>query len=49
MSKIAKCTCKSEYQDAKYGHGMRVHNLGKGKEKAGRKAKCTVCGNKVDA
>lgn len=27
-TKIAPCTCKSEYQDKLYGKGMRVHNHG---------------------
>ena len=41
-SEIKKCNCQSEYQDKKYGPGMRVHNVGK---KGGTKsAKCTVCG-----
>jgi len=31
--------CESEYQDKKYGKGLRVHNLGRDK------ATCTVCGN----
>jgi hypothetical protein len=37
---IKKCTCKSDYQDKKYGAGMRVHNLNKDETKA----VCTVCG-----
>lgn len=49
MTTIKECTCKSEYQDKKYGVNKRVMNLGKGKEKAGRKAKCTVCGRQHDA
>jgi len=26
-SKKMECTCKHEYQDKKYGKGIRVHNL----------------------
>lgn len=37
---VLKCTCKSEFQDAKYGAGMRVHNPQK---KEGYR--CTVCGS----
>lgn len=36
---IKKCTCVNEYQDRKYGKGMRVHTTGK---KDGDR--CTVCG-----
>lgn len=35
---IAKCDCKSEFQDKKYGKGMRVKNS----STAGYT--CTVCG-----
>lgn len=39
---LRKCNCAHEYQDQKYGAGIRVHNL------AGKKgatvAICTVCG-----
>lgn len=44
---ILKCECKgtppsaSEYQDKKYGDGMRVCNVGEGDKKV---ATCTVCG-----
>ena len=43
---IKKCDdsyCKSNYQDSKYGFGMRVHNYtekGSGNQKIYR---CTVC------
>lgn len=42
---IKKCKCDHEFQDARYGHRMRVHN-----KKAGKDARspqvyvCTVCG-----
>jgi len=41
---IAPCNnmCKSDYQDTRYGRGMRVHNL-KAKKETGR-ARCSVCG-----
>lgn len=34
--------CRSEFQDTRYGKGLRVHNL-KAKKENGS-AKCTVCG-----
>lgn len=43
---IKKCTCKHEYQDAKYGKGQRVHNsMHKGKSTGDSKQRCTVCGS----
>lgn len=46
MSKtvVIKCTCKSEFQDALYGKGLRLHNtseISSGKNK--KVAYCTVC------
>ena len=41
---VRKCTCKNEYQDKKYGKGMRVHNPtlgGRGSTKGGWR--CSVC------
>lgn len=38
---IKKCECKHEYQDKKYGKGMRVFNYSK-KHDTWR---CTVCGS----
>ena len=35
-----KCTCKHAFQDAQYGQGVRLHNIGK----MGKEARCTVCG-----
>lgn len=32
-----------DYQDAKYGHKMRVHNPGKAKDHSRIKWTCTVC------
>jgi transposase-like protein len=44
--KIAPCTCKSEYQDAKYGKGMRVFT---GRFPSGKLSgwRCTVCGKTI--
>lgn len=41
-SKIIKCTCKSEYQDKKYGAGNRVSNE---VNKTPGQFRCTVCGS----
>lgn len=38
---ILKCTCKSDYQDSKYGFGMRVHN--ECGTESSRKYRCSVC------
>lgn len=38
---VRKCKCQHEWQDQKYGLGMRVFNPGL------KDLKCTVCGNKV--
>jgi len=43
---IKKCTCKNDYQDKKYGKGMRVMNR---TEKKPPEARCTSCGNSVKA
>ncbi len=42
---ILKCpSClPHDYQDAKYGNTMRVHNPGKAKEKGRTRWICTVC------
>jgi len=38
----AKGSCKSDYQDKKYGKNKRVHNpVNQGDAKMGR---CTICG-----
>lgn len=44
---IIKCKCTNEYQDKRYGIGMRVANrrFGKGKETFFR---CTVCEAEYD-
>lgn len=40
--KVKKCNCKNDFQDAKYGTGMRVMNL----SKDDKRGACTVCGTK---
>jgi hypothetical protein len=44
--KIAPCSCRSEYQDTKYGKGMRVFT---GRFPSGKLSgwRCTVCGKTV--
>jgi len=37
---VKRCNCKHEFQDSRYGTGLRVHNV----KKDGAKATCTVCG-----
>lgn len=41
---IIKCTCKHEFQDARYGKGIRVHNKIKSKSSGMEEFRCTVCG-----
>jgi hypothetical protein len=41
---IGRCFCKSEYQDKKYGPGMRVMN-----QMENGKVRCTVCGKEAVA
>ncbi len=42
---ILPCTCRSDYQDQRYGRGMRVHNVsGKHDPNTPPKKRCTVCG-----
>ena len=48
---ILKCGnagCRSEYQDERYGKGMRVHNEGRKDSKASSLGlySCTVCGSR---
>lgn len=38
---IAHCTCKSDWQDERYGKGKRVFNMKKDKNK--HEGRCTVC------
>lgn len=41
---VGRCICKSDYQDEKYGKGMRVMN-----RMDDGKVRCTVCGKEADA
>jgi len=43
---IKSCTCRHEYQDRKYGKGMRVHNKAISKTGRGNDWVCTVCCNR---
>ena len=47
---IKNCNCKNDFQDARYGKNMRIHNVcGGGNVKGGNKGlRCTVCGDKKD-
>ena len=38
---ILKCSCRSEYQDEKYGKDRRIHNI----SQKGNGSKRTSCGN----
>lgn len=40
---VKPCNCINEYQDKKYGKGLRVHTPVNSK-KNGTSARCTVCG-----
>ena len=37
-----RCTCKSDFQDKRYGKKIRLHTVGG--EKGRYKYTCTVCG-----
>ena len=46
MTKEFPCTCKSDFQDERYGSGMRVFN----ERISGSKSsgwRCTVCGKEL--
>jgi len=38
---ITNCSCKSEYQDKRYGKGLRLHNA---TQSQSAKWRCTACG-----
>ena len=38
---LKKCTCKSEFQDRRYGVGMRLHTIAK--PGAIPQERCTIC------
>lgn len=42
--KVLRCKCEHTFQDSNYGTKQRLHNL----SQDGKKATCTVCGNKVN-
>lgn len=45
-TKLLRCTCKSKYQDKKYGRKRRVHNVRGVNPKHGTRGyRCTVCGS----
>lgn len=46
---IKPCTCKHDWQDAKYGKGNRVHNFAAGVNKPAGAWRCTVCGKETQA
>ena len=39
MTVIVKCNCRNDFQDEKYGKGMRVNN----KTKKDGECRCTAC------
>lgn len=41
-TQILKCECKHDYQDKRYGCGMRVHNA-LAPAKGSQQWRCTVC------
>ena len=46
MTKELSCTCKSEFQDERYGKGIRVFNeMTSGTKVNGYR--CTVCGREI--
>ena len=47
-TKRVPCICKSEYQDQKYGKGMRIMNItDKGKTATSTTWRCSVCKREV--
>lgn len=43
ISEVKPCKCKNEYQDQKYGKGMRVHNKARDRQGEFTVNRCTVC------
>lgn len=45
QTKIIDCTCRSEFQDQRYGPGRRVAHMRQGKQhhKGAESYRCTVC------
>ena len=46
-TRIIRCTCEHEYQDAKYGRWNRVHNKTESKDGPATEWRCTVCGKRT--
>lgn len=42
--KILQCVCEHDFQDKKYGKGMRVMNPANQRGKMPGRYRCTVCG-----
>jgi len=40
-TRVLRCKCKHEFQDERYGRGLRLHNA----KVDGKKYVCTVCRN----
>lgn len=49
MTTKKACGCKNEYQDQKYGVGIRLMNYLQKAGKALNSVRCTVCGTVRDA
>lgn len=46
--RILPCSCKNDFQDARYGKGNRAHTIGRDGSKRSQYGKhtCTVCGKR---
>lgn len=43
-TKVLPCTCRHEFQDVRYGRGLRLHRIVSRKGKFGQiENRCTVC------
>lgn len=43
MTTVMKCSCRSRFQDERYGEGNRLHNVMLKDRKHLKTARCTVC------
>ena len=43
---LLRCKCQNDFQDKKYGKGIRVHNECGGSKKSRPDWRCTVCSDK---
>jgi hypothetical protein len=43
QTKVLGCNCKHEFQDQRYGKGMRLHNQKNSKTAGVNEWRCTVC------